>query len=66
MTAPWNDYSGAPIKDGDLIRHPSGEIGRVILGNSENASESWRVDYGNGFPSLLCLQIGDKGRAVVI
>ncbi len=65
--APWPDFAGQPIYEGDVIQHPeSGEAGRVVfLPNEADPSDAWRVDYGTGTLSRLCLQIGDKGRAVV-
>ena len=72
---PWRDYAGAEIHEGDTIVHPSGERGQVVFW--ENAPDSsyiferypqdqWRVKYeGSGGFSRLCLQIGDKGQAVV-
>lgn len=67
-TAPWPDFAGHPIRERDLIRHPDGATGTVVLQPGPGSAQSrWRVDYGDGSPTLaLCLQIGDKGRAVVI
>ena len=65
-TAPWPDFAGNPIHEGDVIAHPSGERGRVVLlAGERDPGDQWRVDYGTGDLSRLCLQIGDKGRAVV-
>ena len=66
--APWRDWLGRPIFAGDTIVHPaSGESGVVIevpAFATENVSDRWLVDYGDGtVPSRLCLQIGDKGQA---
>ena len=47
--APWRDFAGNEIYNGDVICHPSGE----------------RVKYEDGQFSRICLQIGDKGRATV-
>lgn len=64
--APWKDFAGAAIREGDTIRHSTGETGRVVyLPAEENESDRWRVDYGDGVLSRLCLQIGEKGMAVV-
>jgi hypothetical protein len=67
--APWPDFAGKPIHEGDTIRHPeSGQEGRVVfLPGHQDPSDQWRVDYGN-FEALsrLSLQIGEKGRAVVV
>lgn len=65
--APWKDFEGNEIKEGDRIIHPSGETGIVAFKPELNdAEDQWRVDYQDDFPlSRLCLQIGDKGQAVV-
>jgi hypothetical protein len=64
--APWPDFKGQDIHEGDMIEHPSGERGTVVfLAIEKEPSDQWRVDYGGSVHSRLCLQIGDKGRAVV-
>lgn len=64
--APWPDFDGHDIHDGDVIEHPSGDRGTVVfLAQESDPGDQWRVDYGDGYLSRLCLQIGDKGRAVV-
>jgi hypothetical protein len=64
--APWPDFTGHDIHEGDTIEHPSGERGTVVfLAHEADPGDQWRVDYGGGNLSRLCLQIGDKGRAVV-
>lgn len=64
---PWPDFAENPIREGDIIRHPTGETGRVVfLAGWNNPTDQWRVDYGDGLLSRLCLQIGDKGMAVVV
>lgn len=66
-TAPWPDFNGQNIHEGDVIQHPSGECGAVVfLADEEDPGDQWRVDYGDGTLSRLCLQIGGKGRAVVV
>ncbi|MFY4709995.1 hypothetical protein [Burkholderia glumae] len=66
--APWPDYEGNPIREGDTICHPDGDQGDVYrLPDVEDPCDAWRVDYGDGYPhSRLCLQIGWKGQAVVV
>jgi hypothetical protein len=66
--APWPDYEGNPIYEGDAICHPSGEQGEVYrLSDVDDPNDAWRVDYGDSPPhSRLCLQIGWKGQAVVV
>lgn len=64
--APWLDFDGNEIHEGDTIQHPSGESGIVVfLADEEEPKDQWRVDYGDSALSRLCLQIGDKGMAVV-
>lgn len=66
-TAPWTDFKGAPIHEGDTILHPSGEQGIVIfLAIEPDPGDAWRVDYGTQHLSRLCLQIGNKGMACVV
>lgn len=71
--APWPDFNGAAIREGDLLRHPTGEQGRVVLlaatdprVDRKSQGDGWRVDYGDGPLSRLNLQIGGKGRAIVV
>jgi len=67
--APWKDFKGADIHEGDVIEHPSGERGTVVcLRIYDDEADRWRVKYGtpDGGYSRLCLQIGDKGQAVVV
>lgn len=68
--APWPDFAGNPIHEGDLIEHPvSEERGRVIYlpGEGPEEIDRWRVRYNNDglFLSHLSQQIGDRGQAVV-
>ena len=64
--APYLDYNGCEIFEGDVIVHPSGETGVVVyLHGHQDASDSWFVDYGETSISRLCLQVGPKGMAVV-
>lgn len=68
--APWKDFAGADIHEGDVIVHPAtGQRGTVVfLPEHSDPGDQWRVNYGDepgdGL-SRLCLQIGDKGQAVV-
>lgn len=65
MIAPYKDFIGKEIAEGDIIVHPSGEQGVVLLRlNREDDQDRWIVDYGDGVESRLCLQVGDRGRAV--
>lgn len=68
--APWPDYAGNPIHEGDSLQHPaSGEVGVVFVRRDElDPILRWRVRYEpedrGGFH--LCLQVDDKGQAVVV
>jgi Lar family restriction alleviation protein len=65
--APWPDFKGNPIHEGDIIEHPTGARATVVCYDGEtDPGDQWRADYGDGLPSRLVLQIGDKGRAVVV
>lgn len=66
--APWLDFSGNEIHEGDVLVHPSGERGVVCFYPDEKLVEDqWRVFYAEhgGSHSRLCLQIGDKGQASI-
>ncbi len=66
IKAPWRDFRGNDIHEGDVITHPSGERGVVVfLADERDPADQWRVDYGSAYLSRLCLQVGDKGQAVV-
>lgn len=65
--APWPDFHGNKIKEYDAIRHPSGEEGTVVfMPEGETPEDQWRVSYLEGNLGRLCLQVGDKGQAVVV
>ena len=67
--APYKDYAGNKILEGDWIIHPTGETGIIIYNPFKNNDEhdNWFVDYKDDSPqSRLSLQVGDKGQAVVI
>lgn len=69
--APWPDFAGKPIHNGDRIKHPvDGLIGVVVyLPEFGEGGEAWRVIYqgvGQLIVSRLNLQIGDRGQAIVI
>lgn len=67
LRAPWKDFAGNDIFEGDTIIHPSGESGVVRYRQADcYVQDRWRVDYGDGRLSRLCLQIGDRGRAQVV
>lgn len=68
--APWTDYAGGPIHEGDTIQHPSCNSKGIVVYDptGKNIHDCWKVRYEEeeGYPSRLSLQIGDKGRAIVI
>lgn len=66
--APWPDFTGAAIFEGDTIIHPNGQSGIVtFLPTEKSPTDQWRVSYlSDNSLSRLCFQVGDKGRAVVI
>ena len=67
--APWTDFDGNDIYEGDTIAHPSGDRGNVYFLPDENApTDQWRVFYAEygAHHSRLCLQVGFRGRAVVL
>jgi len=65
--APWEDFNGNEIVEDCEIIHPTGDRGRVyFVPDGEVEEDQWVVDYGEGALSRLCLQVGDKGRALVI
>lgn len=65
--APWPDHAGQDIFEGAVIEHPDGERGTVFFRSEyPEPGDQWCVDYGDGVPSRLCLQIGDKGMARVV
>ena len=67
MKAPWPDFAGNPIHEGDIISHPeSAELGRVWFNpDGKDLHAKWMVKYSDGLSLRLCLQIGDKGMATV-
>lgn len=64
--APWLDFKGNEIHEGDTIGHPQGETGKVVFLVGGRNGERWFVDYGETPLSQLSLQIGDKGQAIVV
>lgn len=73
--APWPDFKGNPIYEGDVIEHPvSGERGTVVfLKHLPKRDEwrshhyRWRVIYDMlGPTSLLSVQIGEKAQGAVV
>ncbi|MNQ49919.1 hypothetical protein D3C85_638410 [compost metagenome] len=67
--APWPDFAGQIIRHGDRLAHPDGNSFIAVKLKGHTDSAAWRAVYDrepHGRTSSLGLQIGDKGRAVVI
>lgn len=67
--APWPDFAGGVIREGDTLRHPDGTsfVVRYYPEAGELNTDPWRADYGPDSPQgRLLLQIGPKGRACVV
>lgn len=65
--APWTDFCGHEILEGDVLRHPSEETGRVVYDLSQmDELDQWKVEYSDGVVERLCDQIGIKGQAKVV
>jgi hypothetical protein len=64
--APWPDFAGNPIYEGDTIRHQSGQTGVVVVDGTVYPANRWRVRYPDGSDHWLGHQINDKGMAVVV
>jgi len=50
--APWPDYAGKPIYEGDTIQHPAdGMHGKVFVLECETENDNrWRVQWGQHDP----------------
>ncbi len=70
MKAPWKDIGGNDLFVGDLIRHPAygpGSEGVIFfMIDKIGIIDQWNVVYPDGSILRLCLQIGEKGRAVKV
>lgn len=67
--APSPDFAGNPIHEGDTLRHPNGPtfVARYSLLHQGLPDSAWWADYGPGHAAgRLSLQVGDKGRAVLV
>lgn len=65
-TAPWTDFNGGEIREGDYLVHPDGTRGVVVFDDSGKYEgiRCWRMVYEDGQSLWLGNQIGDKGQAV--
>ena len=69
VIAPWPDFRGQPIRHGDRLTHSDGNTFIAVrLSGFDDEGDAWRAIYDNDplHVSRLCLQIGDKGRAVLV
>ena len=66
--APWPDFLNQTIHHGDLLTHPDGTefVAIRLPGSRHPPGDAWRAVYDEGPISRLVLQIGDKGRAVLV
>lgn len=66
--APWPDFAGQSIHEGDWIEHPNGDRARVAysMDPRHDGASRWRAVYRDDESLWLGNQIGDKGRAVVV
>lgn len=65
VAAPWPDFAGNPLHEGDTIKHPDGTTARVVLDASrDDPASRWRAVYEDGESLWLGNQISGKGRAV--
>lgn len=63
--APWRDFAGNELCEGDRIRHPNGEAATVVFApRGGDITSEWLADYDGGTAGRLCLQLGEKGQAV--
>lgn len=63
--APWTDFAGNEIAEGDFLIHPDGKKGCVMFEQSGayEGVNRWRMVYEDGESLWLGNQIGDKGQA---
>lgn len=64
--APWLDYAGHEIHEGDTMRHPDGMEFKVLYDSARRGVDCWRAYYLDETGLSLALQIGDKGMAQVV
>jgi len=63
--APWKDYQGNDLYEGDKLKHPSGQTGVIEYHKDRhNQHDRWLVNYGDRILSRLCLQINERGQGV--
>lgn len=64
--APWPDFAGNPVHEGDRLIRPCGESGVVRLREQDDGAGRWWVDYGHGQLRPLQTELGVTGRATVL
>lgn len=66
--APWKDYAGNLLFEGDIIRHPDGIEGLVAFhGEYNDPVDQWRVYYKDSDDfGRLCLQVAERGQAAKV
>lgn len=66
--APFKDFAGNELFEGDSIRHPANADVGVIFVTEKSIGEhaKWRVKYNDGEDLPLFLQVDDKGKAVKV
>ena len=65
--APWKDYNGGDIHEGDTMIDASGRVGKVLfMVQPNNIIDQWQVKHGCSSLSRLVVQISHIGRAVVV
>lgn len=57
------DSDGAPVYEGDIIRHPGGD--KAVI-EYDFGHAGFRAVYDNHGSGLIPLQLGDRGLAVVV
>lgn len=64
--APWPDFAGNEIAEGDFLIHPDGKKGCVMFDQSGayEGINCWRLVYEGGISLWLGTQVGPKGKAV--
>jgi hypothetical protein len=66
--APYQDYEGNDLHEGDTIIHPSGQRG--VVKYFSNLVNPWRVKYARhdrygAITLALCLQVDNRGQAIL-
>lgn len=65
--APWPDFAGHPIQEGDRVIRHCGDTGVVVLlQGAHDDPARWQVNYGPGNQRSLAEEVSPSGRAVVV